>query len=57
MINSANEVSQCGLGTFALNHLNDQSHVSAIDLPRLLVELKFIARDKKRKKKNSPRNN
>lgn len=32
MINSANEVSRRGFGTFPLNHLNDQSDVTAIDL-------------------------
>lgn len=31
MINSANEVSPCGFGTFALNHQNDQSDASATD--------------------------
>lgn len=34
MINSANEVSRRGFGTFALNHLNDQSDVTARDFAR-----------------------
>lgn len=51
MINSANEVSRCGFGTFAPNHLNDRSDVSAID--SLLIELKCIANGFKKKKKKT----